>query len=232
LGSKIHSVFTAGQKQFLRRRVHPVVVAGTVAKMPQGQRIEERTMERSKKVALGLGATALALGTGFGVTGMAATTTGTPTPTPTSSSPSSGPTDAPRFDGGRHGHGHGYGRHHGVLKGDVAALAAKLGVDQAKLEDALRTFRQTDHPNGPRTNGARPDKAAREAALAASLAKSLGIDEAKVKAALEELRTQAQADRAAALKGRLDRAVKDGTLTQAEADAVTKAVEKGVIGGR
>jgi hypothetical protein len=27
-------------------------------------------------------------------------------------------------------------------------------------------------------------------------------------------------------------AVKAGTLTQAEADAVTKAVEKGVIGGR
>jgi hypothetical protein len=105
-------------------------------------------------------------------------------------------------------------------------------VDQAKLEDALRTFRQANHPNGPRTNGARPDKAAREAALAASLAKSLGIDEAKVKAALEELRTQAQADRAAALKGRLDQAVKDGTLTQAEADAVTKAVEKGVLGGR
>ena len=41
-----------------------------------------------------------------------------------------------------------------------------------------------------------------------------------------------QANHAAALKSRLDQAVKDGTLTQAEADAVTKAAEKGVIGGR
>ena len=54
---------------------------------------------------------------------------------------------------------------------------------------------------------------------------------AEVTAALEELRTQEQADHAAALKPRLDQAVKDGTLTQAEADAVTKAAEKGVIGG-
>jgi hypothetical protein len=29
----------------------------------------------------------------------------------------------------------------------------------------------------------------------------------------------------------VDKAVSNGTLTQAEADAVTKAVEKGVIGG-
>lgn len=52
-----------------------------------------------------------------------------------------------------------------------------------------------------------------------------------MKTALEELRTEAQKNRAAALKPRLDQAVADGTLTQAEADAVTKAVEQGVIGG-
>jgi pyruvate/2-oxoglutarate dehydrogenase complex dihydrolipoamide acyltransferase (E2) component len=230
LSGKIHSLFTARQKPFLRRRVHHDVVAGTAAMVPQGRRSEERTMERSKKVALVLGATALALGAGFGVTGMAAATTATPTPTPTSSSPFSAPEDGPRFDGGAHGRGHGRG--HGAVKGDAAALAAKLGVDQAKVEDALRAFREANHPPGRRADGTKPDNAAREAALAASLAKSLGIDEAKVKAALEELRTQAQADRAAALKGRLDQAVKDGTLTQAEADAVAKAVEKGVIGGR
>lgn len=50
-----------------------------------------------------------------------------------------------------------------------------------------------------------------------------------MKTALEELRTEAQKNRAAALKPRLDQAVADGTLTQA--DAVTKAVEQGVIGG-
>ena len=50
--------------------------------------------------------------------------------------------------------------------------------------------------------------------------------------AFDEIRAARQADRAAELKTRLDAAVKAGTLTQAEADAVTKAVEKGVIGGR
>jgi hypothetical protein len=70
-----------------------------------------------------------------------------------------------------------------------------------------------------------------EAALAKSLAESLGIDEAKVTVAFEELRNDAQSERAAALKTRLDKAVADGKLTQAEADAVTKAVEQGVIGG-
>ena len=59
----------------------------------------------------------------------------------------------------------------------------------------------------------------------------LGVEESKVTAALEEIRAAAQAERAAALKTRLDTAVSDGTLTQTEADAVTKAVEKGVIGG-
>jgi len=47
----------------------------------------------------------------------------------------------------------------------------------------------------------------------------------------EEEREHAQEERAAALKTRLDKAVTDGKLTQAEADAVTKAVEAGVIGG-
>jgi hypothetical protein len=70
-----------------------------------------------------------------------------------------------------------------------------------------------------------------DAAMAKSLAESLGVEESKVTAALDEIRTADQAERAAALKTRLDKAVSDGTLTQAEADAVTKAVEKGVIGG-
>jgi len=105
------------------------------------------------------------------------------------------------------------------------------------LRDELRGIEpygapQMSHDQAPVQLNVNENPYAPSAALAASLAKSLGIDEAKVKTALEELRTQAQSDRAAALKGRLDQAVKDGTLTQAEADAVTKAVEKGVIGGR
>lgn len=197
---------------------------------------EEKIMNRTKNVALSLSAAAVALGAGFGVTGMAAATTATPTPTPTSSSPSATPIPDGHKLGGRHGH------HHGDRGAQVSALAAKLGVDEAKVADALRAFRDANRPAAPwadsqkpdRRNPDRqkPDRAAMEAALAASLAKSLGIDEAKVKTALEELRMEAQKSRAAALKPRLDQAVSDGTLTQAEADAVTKAVEQGVIGGR
>ena len=85
--------------------------------------------------------------------------------------------------------------------------------------------------------GSKADRDARraqeQADLAAKLAKELGIDQAKVQAALEkvqaEQQAQAKADRLAALKQRLDQAVKDGKLTQAEADAIYKAAENGVL---
>jgi DNA-binding MarR family transcriptional regulator len=123
-------------------------------------------------------------------------------------------------------------RGHGGFGGvDAAALASKLGVDQSKVTDALKAFRDANKPTTPPAEGTRPDPAAMQAELAKSLAASLGIDEAEVTAALDELRTAEQAERAAALKTRLDKAVTDGKLTQAEADAVTKAVQAGVIGG-
>jgi hypothetical protein len=71
--------------------------------------------------------------------------------------------------------------------------------------------------------------AEREAALAKALASKLGIDETKIKTALQEIRTAHQAERGAALKAKLDAAVQDGTLSRAEADAVQKAVDQGVI---
>jgi uncharacterized membrane protein len=188
-------------------------------------------MSRTTKIALSLGAAAVALGAGLGVAGMAAaTTTPSPSPTPSSSAPGDTFADGHGMRGGRHGHG-------GAQLGNRAReLAAKLGVDEAKVADALKTFRDANRPSAPPATppvpGQKPDRAAREKALAASLAKSLGLDEAKVTAALEELRTAKHANHAAALKPRLDQAVKDGTLTQTEADAVTKAAEKGVIGGR
>ncbi|RKR19533.1 hypothetical protein [Arthrobacter oryzae] len=186
-------------------------------------------MSRTTKIALSLGAAAVALGAGLGVAGMASATTTpspSPSPTPSSSAPGGAFADGRGMHGGHHGHG-------GAQLGNRAKeLAAKLGVDEAKVIDALRAFRDANRPAAPPADGQRPDHAAREKALAASLAKSLGIDEAKVTAALEELRAAGYANHAAELKPRLDQAVKDGTLTQAEADAVTKAAEKGVIGGR
>jgi DNA-binding MarR family transcriptional regulator len=113
----------------------------------------------------------------------------------------------------------------------ASELAAKLGVDEAKVTEALKAFRDANKPATRPAEGEKPDRAAREAALAKSLAESLGIEESKVTSALEELRAADRSERAAALKSRLDKAVADGKLTQAEADAVTKAVENGVIGG-
>ncbi|MBT2530740.1 hypothetical protein J7E83_01100 [Arthrobacter sp. ISL-48] len=184
-------------------------------------------MSRKKRITLGLSAAALALGTGIGVAGMASATT-TVTPAPSASSTASPDGTAPADGGGRHGGRGGFG---GVKAAD---LAAKLGVDESKVTDALKAFRDANKPATPPASpaeGTRPDPAATQAALAKSLAASLGIDEAKVTAALDELRTAEQAERAAALKTRLDKAVTDGKLTQAEADAVTKAVQSGVIGG-
>ncbi|WJH25657.1 hypothetical protein [Pseudarthrobacter defluvii] len=184
-------------------------------------------MKRTKKMTLGLSAAALALGAGIGVAGMASATTTTPTPTPSSSSSASadGSTGTAQDGMGRHGGRGGHGME------QASTLAAKLGVDESKVADALKSFRDANKPSTPPTEGQKPDPAAREAALAKSLAASLGIDEAKVTAALQEIRSEEQSEHAAALKTRLDKAVTDGKLTQAEADAVTKAVQNGVIGG-
>ncbi len=108
------------------------------------------------------------------------------------------------------------------------------------MTTALQEIREANRPAMPSTapsadpsaKPTRPDPAEREAALAKALAEKLGVDRALVTKALDEIKAARQADRAAELKTRLDAAVKAGTLTQAEADAVTKAVEKGVIGGR
>lgn len=79
--------------------------------------------------------------------------------------------------------------------------------------------------------------------FAAALAKELGLDEQKVTDALTKVRAELHpggqakpdrgnaADRTAKLKERLAQAVTDGKITQAEADAILKASEAGVLGG-
>jgi len=108
-------------------------------------------------------------------------------------------------------------------------LASKLGVSQDQVASALDEFWDENRPSAQPNPDQRPDPAERDAALAKALATKLDIDVAKVKVALDEIRAERQAERAAALKDELDAAVQAGTLSQAEADAVLKAVEKGVI---
>lgn len=191
-------------------------------------------MTISKKTIVAAAAGVVTLGAGLGVTGLASADPMPSTPITSPSASPNGPAGArPDGRGGPGRDGHGPGR-----DAIVAELATKLGVDETKVIEALKAVRDETKPSAPPTAAptpgqTKPDPAAKDAELAKALAPKLGVDEAKVKTALDEIRAAHQADRAAALKTRLDDAVKAVTLTQAEADAVTKAVEKGVIpGGR
>jgi hypothetical protein len=195
-------------------------------------------MTTSKKTIVAAAAGVMALGAGLGISSLASAdpTPSTPTAAP-SGAPSGGPGATPTAppsgapNGGPGWRG-GPGRlGHGPQEDALATqLAAKLGIDKTKVSDALKAVRDETRPTARPTPGnTRPDPADQDAALAKALAVKLGVDEARVKTALDEIRATRAADRASALKTRLDAAVKAGTLTQAEADAVTKAVEKGVI---
>ena len=110
-------------------------------------------------------------------------------------------------------------------------LASKLGRHRGRRSprrcrpSARRTGRPPSRPGGPPTRGSATPPWRRR------WPRSWASTRPRSTTALAEIRAARQAERAAALKERLDAAVADGTLTQAEADAVTKAVEKGVIGG-
>jgi hypothetical protein len=190
----------------------------------------------NRKVAsvAAVGATAAAIGLGVSQVARAddATTTPTPTATSTQGAPDKGTPDSTPGNGrgwgpgGRHGGGMGMGK-----GADLSALATKLGVDQTKLEDALKAVR--DELKASRTPGqgagTKPDPATMQDELATKLASKLGIDAAKVKAAFADLRAAHEADEQKAFDDRLAQAVTDGKLTQAEADAVKKAAAAGVI---
>jgi hypothetical protein len=175
---------------------------------------------------------------GLGVTQVAraddaSTTTPTPTATSTQGDPNRGTTDSGNGGkgwgpGGRHGGGMGMGMGRGA---DLSALATKLGVDQTKLQDALKAVRDELRASRKAGQGTatKPDPTTMQDELATKLASKLGIDAAKVKAAFADLRAAHEADEQKAFDDRLAQAVKDGKLTQSEADAVKKAAQAGVI---
>jgi hypothetical protein len=83
----------------------------------------------------------------------------------------------------------------------------------------------------------------RQQKLAEGLAKELGLDQTKVADALKKVEDQLRAERPTPptttpnqnhldhLKTRLAEAVKAGKITQAEADAIIKAAQAGVLNG-
>ncbi|MET7961736.1 hypothetical protein ABZU44_15015 [Micromonospora zamorensis] len=124
------------------------------------------------------------------------------------------------------------------------AAAGVLGVGIAAPTMAFAADGSTPTPSA--SSSEQPDrqgdrKGERQGEFAEKLATELGVPTDKVTAALEKLREQhkpadrperpSAEDRQAALKERLDQAVKDGKLTQEQADAITKAVEEGVFPG-
>ncbi len=163
---------------------------------------------------------AVALGVGLGVAGFAsAAPSASPTP---SASSSASPDASGDHRGGPHGR-------HGHRVGELAAvLAEKLDVDQAEVRTALAEYRDANRPAtrpGPGEERPAPD----DAALARALAEALDQPEADVNRALAEIRSERDAARAQAVEDRLAEAIQAGTLTQAEADAVRKAVDAGIV---
>ncbi len=168
---------------------------------------------------------ALAVG-GIAVTASVAAADPTQTPSaPPSAGAPSAPTerpDGPRPDRGEHGR-------FGPGGVSAADLAKKLGLAEDKVSEALRAVREDLRSDRDQDPSTRPSRTEAEAELAKRLAEKLGIDQTAVEKAITELRAADQAEALTSLKERLADAVKAGTLTQAEADAVVKAAEAGVI---
>lgn len=182
-------------------------------------------MSKARRTAAAITGAA-ALGVGLGVAGFASAAP-SPSPSPTSSasaSPSGSPTEASdHLHGGR-----GEGGRFGDRDGLAAALAEKLDLDQAKVATALQDYREANRPTtkpSPGTQPAAPD----DAALAKALAKQLDVAESDVTKAITEIRAERTAARKQAVSDKLATAVKAGTLTQAEADAVQKAADAGIV---
>lgn len=178
-------------------------------------------MKTSQKIGIGAAAGIVGIGSLLGV----AFAQADPTDGPSSSSSSS----AGQHQWGRHHRGMDMG-----MIGDALAnrLADKLGMDQATVADAIQAAREATRPadQGKGNQPTDADRAAHHEAFVQELASQLGKDQTTVSNALDEIRGDFQTQRKSNLQTRLDEAVSSGQLTQAEADAVMKATEAGVIG--
>lgn len=189
----------------------------------------------SKRAIAGFSAAAIAAGLGFSAAQLAKAETTSPSPTPSATSSASPGTSESGQDSEKSGRRSGEGRS-GSRGLDVTKLAEKLGVDETKVSSAVTAARDATRPTRDQSSSdettqadRETDRSQRDAAFAKALAEELGLDESKVVTALEELRAERDAERSAADQQVLDQAVTDSKLTQAEADAVAKAIEQGIV---
>lgn len=124
----------------------------------------------------------------------------------------------------------------GLVLAGVATTGLGLGATVAAVAEPTATptpgsSTSADRGSTPAQSDRGPGRHGRmDGELAKQLAEKLGVDQAGVTQALMEIRTSHQAERTREFRATLDRAVTDGKLTRAEADAVVKAAEAGVIG--
>jgi hypothetical protein len=157
-------------------------------------------MDSKQKTGLAIGAAVIAASAVFGVSYALGSSTGQSQAQPADqSSQESGPGSGRGPGGGGGGMG---------MNNLAPALAKKLGVDEAKVTEAIQSVMQDSRPSGAPSDGtqaspgARPsdggfDRSGMDEKLAKAIAEKLGIDEAKVTKALEEVRAEQQASRQA-----------------------------------
>jgi hypothetical protein len=131
-----------------------------------------------------------------------------------------------------------------AIASGILAVGASLGVASLAYADttpipspptAPRGIPSPEWPGGPggpdQVPGEpdAPDQVSGDDALIAELSRLLGIDQETLRAMLEEARSTYGPQWSAVVEDQLDAAVKAGLLTQAEADAVRKAIDESLI---
>ena len=187
----------------------------------------------TKKIALGIAGGAIVLGSGFTFATIASADAPTPSPTPSQSWQRGG--GYGRMGGSATATNPNAGLRNGTGYGAVANteyLAGKLGVSQDAVTAAMQKYHSTNPTQARGRDLTDAQQDAQHADLAVFLAKELNVPEAAILDALNTQTDARQADRTADLKASLDLAVKEGRLTQAQADAMATAHEAGVrMGG-